>query len=226
MRRRAGATDIAVIAIFIVASPPFSLLTTLTPSFLLCPAVSSSLSSLSLSSASGDGLRDGLALSLNRSAAATASTLSLSPARSLGRRRAKEGGDLCTSSEARGRSLRLPSSLFVFVAPPPPRRPVPPCRTCPPLRGRGQIWRRRGRRRSSRCGDLRRRHRVVKCARSLSPAFLAPDLRRKMSTKAVTIVAEGESAGNDFRRAAVRSASVPKQVRMTTDLKKTRIVLD
>ena len=53
---------------------------------------------------------------------------------------------------------------------------------------------------------------MVKCARSLIPAFLAPDLRRKMTTKAVTIVAEGESAGNDFRRAAVRSASVPKQV--------------
>ena len=59
---------------------------------------------------------------------------------------------------------------------------------------------------------------MVKCARSLSPAFLAPDLRRKMTTKAVTIVAEGESAGNDFRRAAVRSASVPKQVRIRTDI--------
>ena len=43
-------------------------------------------------------------------------------------------------------------------------------------------------------------------------------MRRKMTTKAVTIVAEGESAGNDFRRAAVRSASVPKQVRIRTDL--------
>ena len=50
-----------------------------------------------------------------------------------------------------------------------------------------------------------------------SRAFLAPDLRRKMTTKAVTIVAEGESPGNDFRRAAVRSASVPKQVRIRTD---------
>ena len=55
------------------------------------------------------------------------------------------------------------------------------------------------------------------CLLPFSPAFLAPDLRRKMTAKAVTIVAEGESAGNDFRRAAVRSASVPKQVRIRTD---------
>ena len=125
MRRRAGATDIVVIAIFIVASPPFSLLTTLTPSFLLCPALSSSLSSLS--SASGDGLRDGLALSPSTEAQPPPPVHSPSPplAHSAVVERRREGGDLCTSSEARGRSLRLPSSLFVFVPPPPP--------SCPPL---------------------------------------------------------------------------------------------
>ena len=171
MRRRAGATDIVVIAIFIVASPPFSLLTTLTPSFLLCPALSSSLSSLSLSSASGDGLRDGLALSPSTEAQPPPPVHSPSPplAHSAVVERRKEATSVRRRRREAAHSVfRLPSSSS--CPRPPPRRPVPPCRTCPPLRGRGQIWRRRGRRRSSRCGDLRRRHRVVKCACSLSPA--------------------------------------------------------